>query len=187
MEEHEEAGSGATGENATAPGAGGAADGEGSEIERLQAELQARERELEKLRDDALRAMAELENTRRRAARDVENAHKFGLDRLVGELLPVKDSMELGLSAAEGGQDAQAVREGLELTLKMFTDALEKLGVLAVDPAGQKFDPEYHQAMTTVPSAEVPPGTVVAVMQKGYVLNDRLVRPALVSVAKAPE
>jgi molecular chaperone GrpE len=135
--------------------------------------------------DALLRAKAEMDNLRKRAKRDVENAHKYGIERLVGELLPVKDSLELGLSAADDEQvDVAKLREGMELTLKMLSTAMEKFGVELVDPEGEKFDPERHQAMTMQETDSVEPGTVVSVIQKGYVLNNRLVRPALVIVAK---
>ncbi len=128
-----------------------------------------------------------MENLRKRTRRDVEHAHKFGLERFVAEVLPVLDSMELGLSAAsEEGVDTDKVREGMELTLKMLHTAVDKFGVSQVDPAGEQFDPERHQAMTMQETDTVEPGTVVSVIQKGYVLNERLVRPALVIVAKAP-
>ena len=132
-----------------------------------------------------LRAKAEIDNLRKRARRDVENAHKFGLEKFVAEVLPVLDSMELGLSAAsEEGVDTEKVREGLELTLKMLQTAVDKFGVTEVNPEGEAFDPERHQAMTMQETDAVEPGTVVSVIQKGYVLNERLVRPALVIVAK---
>lgn len=135
--------------------------------------------------DALLRAKAELDNLRKRTARDVEKAHKFGLERFLTELLPVKDGMELGISAAsEEGADVAKVQEGVELTLKMLATALEKFGIEEVDPQGEKFDPERHQAMTMQEAAGVEPGTVVSVIQKGYLLNGRLVRPALVIVAK---
>ena len=135
--------------------------------------------------DRALRAQAELENVRRRMARDVENAHKFALERFVSELLPVKDSLELGLTAtAEEGAGATSIAEGLELTLRMLEQAMEKFGVRVVDPAGESFDPEFHQAMTMQESDTAESGTVLTVVQKGYLLNQRLVRPAMVIVAK---
>lgn len=133
--------------------------------------------------DDFLRARAELENLHKRAARDIENAHKYGLERFMTELLPVMDSVELGLSAADGA-DAEKLREGLELTLKLFDAASEKFGLREVNPEGQSFDPEYHQAMSMQDAAGVAPGTVITVVQKGYVLNERLLRPAMVIVAK---
>ena len=133
-----------------------------------------------------VRMQAELENTRRRAEADVEKAHKFGLEKFASELLPVIDSLEMGLAAAEGSDHevAQKLHEGTELTLKMFSGVLEKFGVKAVDPLGETFNPELHQAMTMQPSEEHEPNTVTAVMQKGYVLNDRLIRPAMVMVSK---
>ncbi len=133
--------------------------------------------------DDFLRARAELENLHKRAARDIENAHKYGLERFMTELLPVMDSVELGLSVADGA-DAEKLREGLELTLKLFDAASEKFGLREVNPEGQSFDPEFHQAMSMQDAAGVAPGTVITVVQKGYVLNERLLRPAMVIVAK---
>jgi molecular chaperone GrpE len=135
--------------------------------------------------DDFLRLRAELDNLRKRAARDVENAHKHGLERFMTELLPVKDSVALGLSAADGAEpDAEKLREGLELTLKLFDAASEKFGLRELNPEGQSFDPEYHQAMSMRDAAGVEPGTVIMVVQKGYLLNERLLRPAMVIVAQ---
>jgi molecular chaperone GrpE len=132
-----------------------------------------------------LRARAELDNVRKRAERDLQNAHKFALERFVQELLPVKDSMEMGLAAASAeGADVEKLREGTELTLRMLAAATEKFGVREVDPQGEAFDPERHQAISAVDSADAASGTVVSVVQKGYLLNDRLVRPALVVVAR---
>jgi molecular chaperone GrpE len=151
----------------------------------LEAELQEARNEAAAHLEDFIRARAELENLRKRAARDVENAHKFGLERFMSELLPVKDSIELGLSAAaDTAADAEKLREGLELTLKLFNTASEKFGLKEVNPEGQSFDPEYHQAMSMQEAAGVEPGTVVAVVQKGYLLNDRLLRPAMVIVSQ---
>ncbi len=130
-----------------------------------------------------VRAQAELENARRRAEKDVENAHKFALEKFAMELLGVKDSLELGLGAEDA--DADKLKEGSALTLKMLTQAMEKFKIQVVDPVGEAFDPNLHQAMTTQESAEHAPNTVIAVMQKGYMLNDRLLRPAMVIVAKA--
>ena len=135
--------------------------------------------------DRALRAQAELENVRRRVERDLRNAHKFALERFVSELLPVKDSLELGLSAStEKGASVESIAEGAELTLRMLEQAMEKFGVTAVDPAGEPFNPEFHQAMTMQESDTSESGTVLTVVQKGYLLNERLVRPAMVIVAK---
>ena len=147
----------------------------------------AAQREAERLGDEILRLRAEMENLRRRSAREVENAHKYGIERLVNELLPIKDSMELGLAAAGPGADVEQVRDGLELTLKLLATALEKFGLEEIDPLGEPFDPEFHEAMTMQPGAEVAPGCVLEVFQKGHVLSGRLVRPAKVVVAKAPE
>ena len=135
--------------------------------------------------DRALRTQAELENVRRRLERDLQNAHKFALERFVSELLPVKDSLELGLAAsAEKGASAASIAEGVELTLRMLQQAMEKFGVSVVDPAGEPFDPEFHQAMTMQESDTSESGTVLTVIQKGYLLNERLVRPAMVIVSK---
>jgi molecular chaperone GrpE len=143
------------------------------------------ERALADQRDQVLRSQAELENTRRRAQRDVENAHKFGLERFVNEMIPVLDSMELGLQAA-GQEEAalQSLVEGTELTLKMLQSALGKFQVEPVEPVDGKFDPELHQAMSMQDAEGVESGNVIAVFQKGYTLNGRLVRPAMVIVAK---
>ncbi len=137
--------------------------------------------------NQVLRVQAEMENLRKRAARDLESAHKFALDRFVADLLPVKDSLELGLAAAQDNSvgAVQKLREGTELTLKMLTQVLEKFGVREINPQGEPFNPEFHQAMTLQPSSQVPPNTVMNVFQKGYVLNDRLVRPAMVVVSAA--
>ena len=150
----------------------------------LQIELDNALAAAEKHKDEALRAMAELENVRKRAEKDVESAHKFGLEKFVNELLPVKDSMDLGFDAANSSDDVEALKEGMALTLKMFESALEKRGVTALDPVGESFDPEFHQAMTMEESVEVEAGKILRVMQKGYLLNERLIRPAMVVVAK---
>ncbi len=151
----------------------------------LQAALAEAQARADAFREDSLRARAELDNLHKRTARDVENAHRYGAEKLVQELLPVKDSLELGLAAAAAPGTAQ-IREGLELTLRMLATALERVGVAEVDPAGQRFNPEQHQAIGTDTTAPVEPGTVVTVVQKGYLLRDRLLRPALVRVAAAP-
>jgi molecular chaperone GrpE len=135
--------------------------------------------------DRYLRAAAEIENIRKRAARDVENAHKFALENFGRELLGVRDSLEMGLVAAESA-DADSLREGSEATLKLLTTALERFGIVEVDPEGEPFDPDLHEAMTMQPSAEAEPGSVLSVVQKGYTLNGRLLRPARVIVAAEP-
>jgi molecular chaperone GrpE len=138
--------------------------------------------------DQLLRVKADMENVRRRAKQDVENAHKFALEKFALELLPVRDSLEMGLAAAEAGDNAEAsarLREGTELTLKMLISAMEKFGIEAINPTGETFDPALHQAMSMQESADHKPNTVMAVMQKGYQLNERLIRPAMVVVSKA--
>ena len=135
-----------------------------------------------------LRTRAEMENLRRRTEKDLENAHKFALEKFVTELLPVLDSMEMGMAVNEGGEPEEtvkALKEGIEMTVNMMKKAFEKFNIEVIDPVNEKFDPELHQAMSTQPSDEVEPNTVIAVMQKGYTLNGRLVRPAMVMVSKA--
>ncbi len=152
----------------------------------LEMELEEARNEAASHLDDFLRARADLDNLRKRSARDVENAHKYGLERFMTELLPVKDSVELGLNAAavDAEAGAEKLREGLELTLKLFNAASEKFGLQEVNPEGQSFDPGFHQAMSMQEAEGVEPGTVVTVVQKGYLLHDRLLRPAMVIVAK---
>jgi molecular chaperone GrpE len=154
--------------------------------EELAEALRQAESNAEEFRDQALRAQAEMENLRRRAARDVESAHKYGLEKIAAELLPIKDSLEMGLNAARQTEqpDVHKVTEGVELTLKMFESALEKFAIKEINPQHQRFDPELHQAMSVQPSDEVEPNTVINVYQKGYMLNDRLLRPALVVVSQ---
>ena len=135
--------------------------------------------------DKYLRAAAELENVRKRARRDVENAHKFALERFCSELLAVKDSLEMGLAAADQA-DAESLLEGKKATLKLLTATMERFGVVELNPAGEPFDPQQHEAMTMQPSADVEPGSVLTVFQKGYALNGRLLRPARVVVASDP-
>ncbi len=132
-----------------------------------------------------LRAAAEAENVRKRAARDVEKARKFALESFGRELLAVVDSLEMGLAASESAS-AASLREGSEATLKLLLTTLERFGVEQVDPEGEPFDPEFHEAMSMQPSATAEPNSVVAVVQKGYALNGRLLRPARVVVAAEP-
>lgn len=133
---------------------------------------------------DLLRLRAELDNQRKRASRDLANAHKYALERFITDLLPVQDSLELGIAAASEGIDAASVREGMELTLRMLGTLLARNGVEVIEPGGEKFNPERHQAMTMEESMEAEPGTVLSVIQRGYLLNDRLIRPAMVIVSK---
>jgi len=138
--------------------------------------------------EQLLRARAEMENLQKRQARELENAHKFALDTFVRELLQVWDSLELGHTAAQDpAADVVRLREGTELTLKLFGDVMGKFGVQRVDPAGEPFNPDYHQAMSLQPCADLEPNRVVTVVQKGYTLNGRLVRPALVIVSRKPD
>ena len=155
--------------------------------EALSARLEEARTELDKLRDQALRAQAEAENTRRRASRDVENAHRYALEKFVGELLAVVDSLEKAVEAAADAAGAEAIGEGVELSLKLFLSVLEKHGVSRIDPAGEPFDPQVHEAMTMVPSREAEPNSVLEVMQPGYLLNGRVIRAAKVIVARAPD
>ncbi len=136
--------------------------------------------------DKLLRAQAELENLRKRNQRDLENAHKYGVEKFAAEILGVKDSLEMGLDAATDDADVVKLREGTELTLKLLVQMLDKFNIKEINPQGEAFDPEHQQAMTLQENAELPPNTVITVMQKGYLLNDRLLRPAMVIVSKRP-
>ncbi|MGV0035264.1 MAG: nucleotide exchange factor GrpE [Candidatus Azotimanducaceae bacterium WSBS_2022_MAG_OTU7] len=145
--------------------------------------------EAEKFKDIALRAEAEMQNLQRRTARDVENAHKFGVEKFVQNLLPVVDSLEKAIEATEqvSGDNADAIAEGVRLCHKLMVDTLTKEGVEIADPVGEPFDPNEHQAMSMVENPDMEPNSVLAVVQKGCKLNGRLVRPAMVMVTKAPE
>lgn len=148
--------------------------------------LQAQE-EAASFRDLALRAQAEAENIRRRAARDVEQAHKFALEKFAGELLPVLDSIEKAMEAAGAlaeGEDTKAMAEGVSLCHRLFLDTFGKVGITPIDPHGEPFDPEQHQAMAMIEAPDAAPNSVVDVLQKGYSLNGRLLRAAMVVVAK---
>jgi molecular chaperone GrpE len=143
--------------------------------------------EITGLKEQVLRAHAETQNARRRAEQDVEKARKFALEKLVADLLPVADNLERAISAGDSENESQkAVLEGVALTLKSLQDTLKKYKVEMIDPAGEPFDPQLHQAMTMLPNPDVEPNTVLNVFQKGYTLNGRLVRPAMVVVSKAP-
>lgn len=135
--------------------------------------------------DRYLRAAAEIENVRKRAGRDVENARKFALESFSRDLLAVKDSLEMGIQAADNA-DVESLLAGKEATLKLLATTLERFGVEELDPEGEPFDPERHEAMTMQPSADTEPGSVLTVVQKGYMLNGRLLRPAMVIVAAEP-
>jgi molecular chaperone GrpE len=156
-----------------------------SQLETLRRELDQFKAKAEEHWNLYLQARAEIENVRKRGERDLANAHKFALEKFVNELLPVKDSLEMGLAAASESNDLAKLKEGKELTLRMLGSALDKFGVREIDPKGEKFNPELHEAMAMQPATDVEPNTVVQVVQKGYLLNDRLVRPAMVVVARA--
>jgi len=152
------------------------------EIEQLR--IEAKEQE-----DRLLRARAELENQRKRGARQNEEACKFALQDFVRQLLPVKDSLEQGLDSTSEdiGERAEILRQGIQLTLRLWGDVLAKAGVEEINPVGQTFDPEFHEALSIQPASGVPPDTVLEVAQKGYLLNGRLIRPARVVVAGGEE
>ncbi|MDG0968276.1 MAG: nucleotide exchange factor GrpE [Porticoccaceae bacterium] len=155
------------------------ADDQSSEVEEL-------EQRVSEANDQVLRIQAEMQNVRRRAERDVENAHKYALDKFTADLLPVVDNLERAIANIDVTAEAQKdVATGLELTLKTFVDVLLRFKVEVVDPAGQPFDADLHQAVSMVPNPDLEPNTVMDVFQKGYTLNGRLVRPAMVVVSKA--
>ena len=138
------------------------------------------------LKDQALRAAADAQNVRRRSELDVEKAHKFALEKFTKELLPVVDSLEKALENSTGDDDGAAVlREGVEMTLTLLTSGLKKFNVSQIDPVGEPFDPAHHEAVSMIDAPDAEPNSVIVVIQKGYTLNDRLVRPAMVMVAKA--
>lgn len=153
-----------------------------TELEALQSRIAELEASNAELRETVLRERAEIENQRRRLHRDLEQARRFANEKLLNELLPVYDSLERGLAIESG--DVAAVREGISLTLKSLLKVAEANGLVQVDPLGQPLDPERHHAVSMVDAPDQAPGVVVNVLQKGYVLNDRLLRPALVAVAK---
>jgi molecular chaperone GrpE len=138
--------------------------------------------------NQCLRLQADLENQQKRAERDLANAHKFALERFSQELLPVRDSLEMGLAAfTEHTADADKLREGVDLTLQMLTGVMEKFGITELNPQDEPFNPDFHQAMSMQEREDVAPNTVVTVVQKGYLLHDRLIRPAMVIVSSAAQ
>lgn len=166
---------------------GQSAEVNGAEVSAVElvAQVESLTAALAMAKDQAVRALAEEQNARRRAQQDVEKAHKFGLEKFVGDLLPVADNLERALAAINVEDESfKPVVEGLELTRKAFSDILAKHQVLEVNPAGEPFDPQLHQAMTMIESPNVEANTVIDVFQKGYTLHGRLVRPAMVVVAK---
>ena len=162
------------------------ADGEEASsagLDELQAALAAAEVRAAESKDLYLRALAEVDNVRKRASRDVEQAHRYAIDRFANDLIGVKDSLELGLASTA---NADALRTGTEATLRLLTKAFEKSGLVEIIPNGETFNPEMHEAIAAQPSTDQPPNSVLQVVQKGYQLNGRLLRPARVIVAKEP-
>ncbi len=160
-----------------------------AEVAQLKAELAAARAQASENQDKFLRAMAEADNVRRRAEQDAASARKYAVERFATELLPVRDSLELARTVdiqADSALAVQKMHEGLDLTLKLMDAALQKFGVSVIDPRGEKFDPTRHQAISMVESVEVPANHVLSVVQKGFTLHDRVLRPAMVVVAKAP-
>ena len=161
--------------------------GDAASGEELVTRVQVLEEQLAAAQDQSLRVAADLQNVRRRAEQDVEKAHKFALEKFAGDLLPIVDSLERGLDLSNPDDESiRPMREGIELTLKMFNDTLKRYQLEAIDPHGQPFNAEHHQAMAMQESVDVEPNSVLKVFQKGYQLNGRLLRPAMVVVSKAP-
>ncbi len=156
------------------------------QLERLQQALAESEERAKSHWEQYLRAVAELDNVRKRAQRDIEAANRYGLEKFASELLPVKDSLELAVHNAGAGADVKSLREGQQATLQLLSRALEKLGVTVIDPLGEPFDPQRHEAMMTRESGTAEPNSVLEVVQPGYELNGRLLRPARVIVAREP-
>jgi len=158
---------------------------EAETIESLQAKLEESIAKANENYDLALRTKAEAENIQRRSERDISNARKYAIEGFVNDLIPVLDSLEQGM-VIEANEESKAMKEGMELTFKLMVDTLGKHGVERLDPQGKPFNPEHHEAMTTVESTEIAPDHVMDVFQKGYLLNGRIVRPARVVVARGP-
>lgn len=147
-------------------------------------QLATAQEEIASLKDQMLRTVADSQNTKRRAEQDVTKARKFGTEKFANEMLPVVDSLTMALQSNADNENAKTVNEGVEMTLKMLLSALEKFNVVAVDPQGEVFDPALHQAMSLVDGGDAASNTVIAVMQKGFTISGRLLRPAMVMVAK---
>ncbi len=159
---------------------------EENSVEALQKQLNLANKKAEENWDKLVRSQAEMDNLKRRTQKDLENAHKYGLEKFAKELLSVIDSLELGIQASTSdAPEVVSLREGSELTIKQFEAVFAKFNVEAINPVGQPFNPELHQAMTMQPSADAEPNTVLNVFQKGYALNGRLIRPAMVVVSQA--
>ncbi|APC94861.1 nucleotide exchange factor GrpE [Francisella tularensis subsp. novicida] len=154
------------------------------QLERAKDTIKELEDSCDQFKDEALRAKAEMENIRKRAERDVSNARKFGIEKFAKELLPVIDSIEQALKHEIKLEEAIAMKEGIELTAKMLVDILKKNGVEELDPKGEKFDPNLHEAMAMIPNPEFEDNTIFDVFQKGYMLNGRIVRAAKVVIVK---
>ena len=154
------------------------------DVEFLQVQLEKLQEQSKVSLDKVVRAQAEMENLRKRAARDVENAHKYALEKFTNELLPIMDSLELGLSASVKAKNLDDLCKGMELTLEMFNTVMEKFGITMIEPKGEKFNPELHDAVSMQETDDSNSGIIIEVMQKGYTLNGRLIRPAMVVVAK---
>jgi len=153
-------------------------------IEEIKAELEAKTKEVEKYREEWLRALAELDNLRKRTEKERSNYFKFANEQLIKEILPILDNLERAVNHGQSSKDIKGLLEGVELTLKMLKQLLEKFGVKPIIPEGQKFDPNFHEAVRVEEREGVEEGSILEVYQKGYLLHDRLLRPALVSVAK---
>ncbi len=153
-------------------------------IEDLQEQLEEAQGKVSEYWDQVVRAKAEMENIKRRAQRDVESARKYSVEKFASDLLPVVDSLEQGIETSKSATDVNAIREGMEMTTTMLINTLEKQGLIQVHPHGEKFNPEYHEAMSMVESPDIPEDHVITVFQKGYQLNGRLVRPARVVVSR---
>jgi molecular chaperone GrpE len=157
-------------------------------IVELETAVIAAETKIVDQKDSVMRAIADADNARKRAQGEIDKARKFALEKFAGELLPVADNLERALQVANPEDEAiKPIMDGVELTLKSFLSTIEKFGMTVIDPQGQPFNPEKHQAMSMQENAELPPNTVLAVMQKGYEINGRLLRPAMVLVTRAPE
>jgi molecular chaperone GrpE len=156
------------------------------DLERLQQALAESEERAKNHWNQYLRAVADLDNVRKRAARDIEAANRYGLEKFVQELLPVRDSLELAVQNADKTADPQTLKQGQLATLQLLTKALEKLGITTINPTGEPFDPARHEAMMAQPSSTAEPNSVLQVLQPGYELNGRVLRPARVIVSKAP-
>ena len=178
--------------NSTANDDGRDPTGNGAEAERqggeeaLRAQLTELQAQVQQYRDDYLRVVAEMDNLRKRTAREMESAQRYAVEKFAVDLLEVRDSLEMGIAAAEGGGESVRLQEGMQATLRLIDKAFERAGLTVLDPQGQPFNPERHEAMATQESPEQAPGTILAVVQKGYLLNGRVVRPARVLIAREP-